>query len=331
MVGRARPLRIVFFGTPTFAVPSLAGLLSSDHSVLGVVTQPDRPRGRGQHVQEGPVKRLAREQDLEILQPDHMRDSGFVQALSLLGADLGVVAAYGKILSGDVLATPRLGFINVHASLLPKYRGAAPIQRAILAGERETGATIMRVVQELDAGPILGAVARPIHPDETSVELEADLAQLGARLLLEVIDDVAAGRGRSVDQDAQLATYAPRLTKADGLIDWHAPATAVHDKVRGLHPWPLASTYMHGRRIIILRTTIEGGDVPILLPPGSIVEWHGDRLAVAGAHGSVIRILQIQPEGRRPMSAREFLAGHSRPDGVAFTGPTGGAVPEQRT
>lgn len=328
MVGAS--LRIVFLGTPAFAVPSLAGLLASRHTVAGVVTQPDRPRGRGQHVHEGPVKALARERGLAILQPERLRDPSALRELSSLDADLGVVAAYGKILPADVLALPRLGMINVHASLLPRYRGAAPIQRAILAGERETGATIMQVVQELDAGPILGTVTRAILANETSEDVEADLARLGGTLLLEVIEKIATGRVSAVEQDAELATYAPRLTKADGLIDWRRSAANVHDQVRGLHPWPHASTVFAGRRVILLKTVLDPGQAPTNILPGTIVEGRGDRLIVAAGDGVRLRILRLQPEGRRPMSAREFLAGHTVPDGSVFSGPAAGVAREGR-
>lgn len=311
-------LRIVFLGTPSFAVPSLVSLLASRHTVVGIVTQPDRPRGRGQQVHEGPVKRVALEHGLAIFQPDRLRNSSALGHLSSLGADLGVVAAYGKILPAEVLALPRLGMVNVHASMLPRYRGAAPIQRAILAGERETGATIMQVVQELDAGPILGTVARSILPHETSVDVETDLARLGASLLLDVIDKIAAGHVSAIEQDARLATYAPRLTKADGWIDWRRPAQSVHNQVRGLQPWPHASTFLKTQRVILLETLLEHGPAPANTVAGAIVEGRGDRLVVAAGDGGLLRILRLQLEGRRPMSAREFLSGHTMPDGAAF-------------
>ena len=186
-----RSLRIVFFGTPAFAVPTLDALLGSRHQIAGVVTQPDRPRGRGQQVSDAPVKARAAAAHVPILQPERMRDPAFVKALAALQADLGVVAAYGKILTDEVLATPALGLVNVHASLLPKYRGAAPVHRAIVAGERETGVTIMRVVSALDAGPMLAAVRRPVGPDETSEDVERDLAAIGAKLLVSTVDAVA--------------------------------------------------------------------------------------------------------------------------------------------
>ena len=195
-------LRIVFFGTPAFAVPSLDALLgAAPHTVVGVVTQPDRPRGRGQKLSDAPVKARALDAGLPVLQPERMRDEAFVHSLTSWNADLGVVAAYGKILTDAILAVPRLGMINVHGSLLPRYRGAAPVHRAIIDGEIATGITIMRVVKALDAGPMLAKDHRPIGPEETSEEVERDLAKIGARLLVAVVDQIARGNGREEIQD----------------------------------------------------------------------------------------------------------------------------------
>jgi methionyl-tRNA formyltransferase len=244
-------LRIVFFGTPEFAVPSLDALLRSRHRVVGAVSQPDRPRGRGQKTTDAPVKARAATAGLPILQPERLKDQAFLDALRALDADLGVVAAYGRILTDAVLAIPRLGLINVHASLLPRYRGAAPVHRAIMAGERETGVTIMRVVKALDAGPMLAAVRRPIGPDETSDEVERHLARLGADLLVTSTDSLWMGHATETPQDDALATYAHRLTREDGIIDWSWPAERIHNLIRGLHPWPHAFTFFHGTRLIL--------------------------------------------------------------------------------
>ena len=308
-------LRIVFFGTPEFAVPALDALLASRHRVVGVVTRPDRPRGRGLRVSDAAVKRRAMEASLPVLQPARLKDDAFMSALAGLNADLGVVAAYGKILTEDVLRTPRLGMVNVHASLLPRYRGAAPVHRAIVSGERETGVTIMGVVMALDAGPMLAAVRRPIGPDETSAEVEHDLARLGAPLLVRTVDALAIGPVTGTPQDDAAATYAHRLTREDGLIDWVQPAVRVHNLVRGLHPWPHAYAFVGGRRVIILRSTpvpesSEGS-------PGTIVAAAGDDLLVATGDGT-LRILEIQAEGKRPMAVREFLAGHRLTPGQRF-------------
>ena len=301
-------LRVVYFGTPAFAVPTLEALLGSPHHVLAVVTQPDRPRGRGQRVSDTPVKELALARGLPVLQPDRLKDEAFMDAFRALDADIGVVAAYGKILPEAVLATPRLGLINVHASLLPRHRGAAPIHRAIIAGDRETGVTIMRIVRELDAGPMLDRRTQPIREDETSADLETSLAQLGAGLLIETMAQIATGTALEVPQDDRLATHAPRLTKEDGAMDWTQPAHALHNLVRGLHPWPHAYSHLGQARYLIRRTqVVQHGAAE---PPGSVIEASGDNLIVAAGAGTALRIVEIQPEGRRPMGARDFLAGH---------------------
>jgi methionyl-tRNA formyltransferase len=313
----ARPsLRIVFFGTPAFAVPTLNALLASRHPVVGVVTQPDRPRERGHRISEVPVKLRALAAGVPVLQPDRLKDASFLAALEALGADLGIVAAYGRILTDTVLAMPRLGLFNVHASLLPRYRGAAPIHRAIIAGARETGVTIMRVVKALDAGPILAARPRPIGSDETSDDVERSLADLGASLLVAIVDALAAGPVAEVAQDEAAASYAPRLSREDGVVDWAREATEIHDLVRGLHPWPHAFTFFAGRRYSLRRT--DPCDEPAGAPPGALVEAAGDRFRVATGKG-VLGVIEIQAEGKRPMSAREFLAGHRFAVGARFT------------
>lgn len=313
----ARGLRVIFLGTPAFAVPTLDALLASRHTVVAAVTQPDRPRGRGQKLSDTPVKARASAAGVRVLQPDRLRDPEFVEALRGLSVDLAVVAAYGKILTEEVLAVPRLGMINVHGSLLPRYRGAAPVHRAVIDGERETGITIMRIVKALDAGPMLAKVRREIGPDETSEEVERDLARLGATLLLDVADSISAGPIAETPQDEALATYAPRLTKEDGAIDWRASAARIHNLVRGLHPWPHAFTFHQGRRFIVRRTTPEGADASPDTEPGTIVAAADDDLVVRTGAGA-LRILDIQPEGKRPMSVRDFLAGHRLAPGTRF-------------
>lgn len=314
----ADPLRIVFFGTPAFAVPTLDALLASHHPVVAVVTQPDRPRGRGQKVVEGAVKARALEAGLPVIQPTSMRDPAFLTRLADLGADLGVVAAYGKILTEAVLATPRVGMINVHASLLPRYRGAAPIQRAVAAGEPTTGITIMRVVKALDAGAMLATVHRSIDPDETADDVERDLARLGGSLLKQTVDRLAAGPIDEVPQDDRLATYAPRLTKEDGLVDWTQSSRRVHDLVRGMHPWPHAYSYLNGQRLILLRSSAEEDGAEGSAAPGTILEAKGDTLCVTTGAGTV-HLRELQAEGKRPMRTREFLSGHRISAGDRFT------------
>jgi methionyl-tRNA formyltransferase len=309
--------RVVFFGTPQFAVPSLEALFASHHPVVGVVTQPDRPRGRGQKVSDAPVKAAALTHGVPVLQPARLKDPDFLGALAALDADIGVVAAYGKILTPAVLDTPPLGMINVHASLLPRHRGAAPIHRAVIAGDAETGITIMRVVQALDAGPMIAAAKRRIAPDETSAELEADLARLGAQLLVDTLDRI--GSLPEVAQDDTLATYAHRLTKQDGLIDWERSAADIHNQVRGLHPWPHAHTFLDGQRLILLRTRREfdAATVAVATQPGALT-LTTDGLLVATGNG-VLRVLELQAEGKRPMAVRDFLAGRKLPPDARFT------------
>lgn len=306
-------LRIVFFGTPQFAVPSLDALIASRHDVVAVVSQPDKPKGRGQQLQPTPTKLAAQPHALPVLQPLKIRDDGFLAALRAFNPDLGVVVAFGRILPDALIAIPRLGLINVHASLLPKYRGAAPIARAVLAGETETGVTIMRIATELDAGPTFRMQRTPIPPDATSGEMESVLARLGAELLIPVVDDLAAGRAVETPQDHALATFAPKVTKEEGPIDWTKPADSIHNHVRGLQPWPAASTTLRGTRCVIRRSTAAPG-VPG--DAGTIARARGDQLVVACGAGTALRILELQLEGRRAMSARDFLAGHRSLEGT---------------
>lgn len=309
-------MRIVFFGTPAFAVPTLNALAASPHDLAAVVTQPDRPRGRGHRVTFAPVKTRAVELGAVVLQPDRLRDDEFLRAFDALEADLGVVAAYGKILPQSLLDRPRLGMINVHASLLPRWRGAAPIHRAILAGDRQTGVTIMRVVHALDAGPMLTRDVIDIGPNETSAELEARLAVLGARLLMPVVDALASGPVTETPQDDEAVTYAARLERADGDLMWTQSAQQVHDRIRGLHPWPLASVLLQGRRVALVDARVES-DSASGVHPGTIIEAGPAGIVVAAAPGAV-RILRLQPEGRPVMSARDFLNGRPLAAGDRF-------------
>jgi methionyl-tRNA formyltransferase len=317
-------LRVVFLGTPAFAVPTLDQLLSSPHDVVAVVTQPDRPRGRGHRVVPADVKRRAIDAGLPILQPERIRDDEFLARLRGLSPDLGVVAAYGKLLSQAVLDLPRLGMVNVHASLLPRWRGAAPVHRAILAGDAETGVTIMKVVRELDAGPMLARTATGIGGDETSGELEARLAAAGARLLIETLGPLELGHVAPEPQDDTLVTYARRLSRQDSPIDWTHDAPAIHNQVRGLQPWPQASASVAGRRLLVRRSAVEQAPPGAPAPPGAIVTAAGGDLIVATG-GGLLRILELQPEGRAPQSARAFLNGHRLATGDRFEAPRGTA------
>lgn len=311
------PLRVVFFGTPDFAVPTLLGLLGSRHRVVAVVTQPDKPRGRGHQVVAGPVKQLAIQHGIELLQPERMKAESLLLALRALDADLGVVAAYGRIIPDALIETPRLGMINVHASLLPRWRGAAPIHRALMAGDAETGVTIMRVVHELDAGPMLATTRVAVTPQQTTGEVERVLAVRGAQLLVEVVERLAEGPVPEEPQPSTGVTYADRVTKADAPLFWWRPAGELHNQVRGLNPWPLASTLLDGQRLLVLASEPGADAAPAGALPGTILEAHGDRFVVAAGHGT-LRLITVKPEGRRAMAAREFLAGHKVPPGTVL-------------
>ena len=311
------PLRIVYFGTPEFAVPGLQALIASPHTVAALVSQPDRPRGRGNRVTPTPTKQVAELAGIPVLQPTRLKDDLFHQALRSLAPDLGVVAAYGRIIPDAVLEIPRLGMINIHASLLPKYRGAAPIHRAVMHGDTETGVTIMRVVTELDAGPMLAARRVPIGPNETTPEVERTLAQIGAGLALAVVEAVSSGTATEVPQNHAEATYAPKIERHEGAIGWTLPAQRIHDLVRGLQPWPLVSATLDGTRCLVHRTAVT--DDRTASAPGTITAAASGVLALAAGDGRELRILEIQPEGKRVMSARDFLAGRRIEPGTRIT------------
>jgi len=303
----APSLRIVYFGTPAFAVPTLNALLASRHPVVAVVSQPDKPKGRGHHTVPTATKAVAAARGIPVWQPERLRDEGFLRQLADAAPDLGVVAAYGKILPEALLQVPRLGLINVHGSVLPRWRGAAPVHRAVIAGDAETGVTIMRVVKELDAGAMFVIGRRAIGPDETSVDVERAIADLGAGLAVETVDALAEGRAVETPQPADGVTYAAKVSKTEGVVAWTQPAVQIHNLVRGLQPWPLVSARLADTRILIHRTTLttEVSDAPA----GSVVRADGDHLDIVAGDGRTMRILELQPEGRRVMRTRDFLAG----------------------
>lgn len=299
-------MRIVFMGTPEAAVPSLRRLLEDGHEVVAVWTQPDKPAGRGKKLHQSPVKEFAVEHNLPVHQPLKIRTQEANDLLASHEADAAVVVAYGRILPPEFLDTQRLGCINVHFSLLPKYRGAAPVNWAIINGEKETGVTTMRIVEELDAGAILLQSATQIGESETASELMKRLADTGGELLSETlkgIDHIEPKPQRTED-----ATFAPILKREDGRIDWTLDAAAIERRVRGLQPWPNAHTTLESRRLIIRQASAEELQQPAA-QPGEIVEAHGDRLVVACGAATALRILELQPEDSRRMSARDFLNG----------------------
>jgi methionyl-tRNA formyltransferase len=302
-------VRVLFYGTPEFARPTLAALLAH-HEVVGVVTQPDRPAGRGQRPQPPVVKRDAEAAGVPVLQPARLREPGWPARLAALGPEVAVVVAYGQILPPDVLAVPPGGSINVHASLLPRLRGAAPVAWAVIRGDRETGVTTFRMDAGMDTGPILLARATPVGPEETAGELAARLARLGAELLLETLARLPDLVPRP--QEEGQATLAPRLRKADGVLDWTAPASALAARVRGLNPWPGAVVRAPAGRLTIWRARARPGrGVPGVL--------HGDGgPLVVGTGEGVLEPVEVQPENRRPMSWAAYLRGARLGPGAAL-------------
>ena len=309
------PLRIVFFGTPEFAVPTLRALMASPHHVVLVVTQPDRPRGRGQKITAGPVRQCADAGSIPVVQPETLRDPEIRQHLEATKWDLGVVAAYGRLLPSWLLALPRLGLINVHASLLPRYRGASPIHHAVLHGDTETGVTIMRVVQALDAGAMLATVRVPIGPDETTEDVEARLATAGASLLVDTVNRLAEGPVDEIAQDDSAATYAPRIRKEDGRIDWLQSAEVIHNLIRGLTPWPRAYTAGPRGRLILHASQVVPGTETGELPGTVLTASPQEGLTVATGRGT-LAVLALQSEGGRVLEAPVFLSGYPLPPGT---------------
>lgn len=307
-------MRIVFMGTPAFAVPSLEALLRSDDSIVGVITQPDRPKGRGQALAASPVKLVCEREGLPLLQPLKLKDPAFLDALRAWEPDLIAVAAFGRILPPAILRMPARGCINVHASLLPKYRGAGPIQWAIIGGERETGITTMLMDEGMDTGPIFLQERIPIQPDETAGVLSGRLAEVGGRLLAETVRRLKDGTVTPKPQDHSQATLAPLLTKEDGLIDWKLTATEIANRVRGLSPWPGAYTFAGEDRWVLLRTSAVDRPAGAALP-GTIIQTRKDALVVATG-GGLLAITELQPAGSRRMTVSQYLAGHPLSPGL---------------
>jgi methionyl-tRNA formyltransferase len=324
-------MRLVMMGTGTFAEPTFEALLNGPHPVVGLVTQPDRVAGqeRGSTRQTGRgMKNIAQERDISTFQPESINAPEGVAGLRALKPDLLVVAAYGQILSKDVLAVPSRGGINVHASLLPKYRGAAPVAWAIYHGEVETGVTIIRMSVYLDAGEMLAQETIPIGPDETAGELEARLASLGARLAGQVVDRIASGDATGIKQDKTQATRAPKLTKEHGLIDWSRTAEQVCRQIRAMQPWPTAYTFLHRQgqqplRLIVCKATTLTSAKAEAARPGDVVLRPGEigKLVVGAGNNTLVEIVELQPAGKKRMSAAELLRGHRLQAGDRFGPP----------
>lgn len=302
-------MRIVFMGSAGFACPSLECLLRSvEDEVVAVVTQPDRPQGRNLEVAGCPVKRYIGERGTPVLSPENVNSPGSLERLRGLAPDLAVVVAYGQMLKPELLAIPKSGCINVHGSLLPKYRGAAPIQWAIAHGEKVTGVTTMHINERMDAGDIILKREVPVGPEDTGGALHDALARAGAELLVETVAMLRAGTAPRVPQDEPAATYAPKLSKADARMDWTLPAAVLHDRVRAFNPWPACCCELPGgpgMRIKVLKTRVEASQGR----PGTVVGVGADGVLVQAGDQYALRLIEVQPEGRKVMSGAAFLRG----------------------
>jgi methionyl-tRNA formyltransferase len=315
-------MRVVFLGTPEFAVPSLAALARA-HEVALVLTQPDRPKGRGRHLAEPPVKVLARGLGLPVLQPAALEERELRPHFERAAAEAAVVVAYGLKVPDWLLALHPRGAVNVHGSLLPAYRGAAPVNRAIINGDAETGVTTMLLASRMDAGPVLLQRRTPIGPEETAGELAARLAELGAGLLVATLDGLASGAVPSREQDESLATLAPKLRKEDGLVDWRRCAREVVNLVRGVNPWPGAYTLLDGQPLKIWKASVAGTAAAVAPGPAPLAgtvlaaSLH-EGLLVACGGGEAVALLNVQAGGRKPLPASEFLLGKAVPRGLVL-------------
>jgi methionyl-tRNA formyltransferase len=311
----APAIRIIVLGTGDFALPMFDHLCDTGHQVVALLTQPDRPQGRTQELIPSLIKQSALARGIAVVQPEDVNAQESLEQIDQLRPDLLVTAAYGQILSPELLAIPTLGGINLHGSILPAYRGAAPVARAIQHGETETGVTVIRITPRIDAGGMIAVARTSIGPDETAGELEHRLAAIGASLIPQAIAAIADNTARVIPQDRSKVTRAPKLRKEDGFIDWSLPAPAIHNHVRAMQPWPLCSTTWVARdpsskgpfRLIIHQTRpVECAHKG---PPGTVVEAHADALVIA-AGAAAVRLLVVQLPGKKPLSASEFLRGH---------------------
>jgi methionyl-tRNA formyltransferase len=312
-------VRLVFLGSGAFAVPSLEALLDGGHEVKALVTQPDREKGRGRALASPPTRAVAEARGVPVLQPRRVREPEAQETLRRLAPEVQVVVAFGQILPRAVIDIAPRGTVNVHASLLPRLRGAAPIQWAIANGDTETGVSTMLIDEGLDTGPVLLQRTTSIDPEERASELEPRLARLGAQLLLETLRGLEDGSVRPVPQDPARATLAPLLHKEDGHLDWRRPARELHDRARGFHPWPGAFTFLGGRTLKVLRTRLaEAAPGAADAIPGEVLDVSDEGLLVLCGEGSRLRLVEVQPESRRPMPARAFAAGARLAPGARF-------------
>ncbi|WP_028842252.1 methionyl-tRNA formyltransferase [Thermodesulfovibrio yellowstonii] len=300
---------IIFFGTPEFAVPSLKALISRGEKILLVVTQPDKPKGRGKNLQAPEIKKVALQYELPLCQPEKIKDDNFIKKLKSLNPEFAIVVAYGKILPKEILEIPKHGCINLHASLLPKYRGAAPIQWALINGEKITGVTTMIIDEGLDTGPILLQKEISINDEDNAETLSEKLSVVGAELIIETIDKMRKGIITPKPQTGEI-TYAPQLKKDDGKINWNNSAKKIFNLVRGTYPWPCAYSFLKDERVKIIKTEVLEGNAA----PGLIIKAKNE--LIVGTQEGLLRILLIQPEGKKIMTAKEFISGRKINEGM---------------
>ena len=305
---RHSPLRIVFAGTPDFAATALAALFDTPHEICAVYTQPDRPAGRGRKLKPGPVKQLALEHDIPVCQPVNFKSAEDIEALKAWQADLMIVAAYGLLLPKTVLEAPRLGCLNIHASLLPRWRGAAPIQRAILAGDNETGITIMQMDEGLDTGDMLLKLPCPIHASDTGGSLHDRLAELGATAIKQALDGLLEHSLQPQRQDEREATYARKLEKQEAVIDWQQPALAIDRQIRAFNPWPVCFTYINSKPLRIWESEVIQNNTSHSTA-GTVLACTKQGIDIACGEGS-LRMKKIQPAGGKALDVAAFLNGH---------------------
>lgn len=304
-------MRIIFMGTPDFSVPTLERLIASEHEIIAVVTQPDKPKGRGKEIQMPPVKELALKHQLPVYQPVRARDSEFIAEMRALAPDVMVVIAFGQLLSGEMLAVPKHGCINIHASLLPKYRGASPIQWAVINGEKISGITTMMMAEGMDTGDMLDTLTVTLDEKETGGSLFDRLSLLGGDLILETLGKLADGTLVRVPQDDAQATYVKKISKAYGDIDWSLPAIEIERLIRGLNPWPSAYTHYKGKMLKIWAADViaETGAESAADRCGEVIEAAGDVLCVQTGDG-LLQIRSLQLEGKKRMDTAAFLRGY---------------------
>lgn len=302
-------MRILFMGTPDFAVPSLEALLNAGHQICGVFTQPDKPKNRGMKLQAPPVKEFGLAHDIPVYQPESVKDGTAMELIRQLEPELIAVAAYGRILPVDILEYPAYGCINVHSSLLPRYRGSAPIHWAILNGDAQSGVTIMHMAKAMDAGDIIAQAATPIDPNETVETLHDRLARMGAELLVEVVEQLKNGTAKRTPQDESEVTYAPMLSRELSPLDWTRTARQLHDQVRGLIPWPATTTDIIGGQPVKIFEVEETG-IATSAAPGTITAAGKQGIDVACGDGVLLRIKQLQAQGGKRMAAADYLRGH---------------------